>query len=86
MDGVPIHDTRDIDTMSKRTVKDIEKELKRARNEERNSRNIEDNKKFDFIGVDPESKETERPDSSDVPDYIGPPKRKKKKGMDSLPF
>ena len=73
--------------MSKeRTVQDIEKELKRARNEERNTRNIETNKKFDFIGVDPESKEIERPDSSDVPDYIGPPKRKKSKKMDSLPY
>ena len=47
---------------------------------------MKENKKFDFIGPDPETKEIERPNSSDVPDYIGPPKRKKKQGMDSLPY
>ena len=70
----------------KKTTREIEKELKRARNEERNSRVMKENRKFDFIGPDPEAKEIERPNSSDVPDYIGPPKRKKKQGMDSLPY
>tara|TARA_R100000656_G_scaffold124836_1_gene104029 strand:+ start:1833 stop:2054 length:222 start_codon:yes stop_codon:yes gene_type:complete len=73
--------------MTEKSVKELETELKRARNKERNSVEISENRNFDFIGVDPEAKSVERPESGDVPDYIGPPKRKTSKKLpDSLPY
>jgi C4-type Zn-finger protein len=70
-----------------KTTRDLEKELKRARNEERNSVKVIENKNFDFIGVDPEAKSVIRPDSAEVPDYIGKPKKKRSaKLQDSLPY
>jgi len=68
-------------------VKDLEKKLKKARNEMRNSNPVNKSNQYDFIGVDPEAKKIERPSSSDVPDYIGKPKKKvSKKLQDSLPY
>tara|TARA_R100000152_G_C6781211_1_gene215237 strand:- start:4676 stop:4894 length:219 start_codon:yes stop_codon:yes gene_type:complete len=68
-------------------IRQLEKELKRKRNEMRNSNPVTKSNKYDFIGVDPEAKTTKRPSSSEVPDYIGKPQNKTSKKLpDSLPY
>ena len=68
-------------------IRQLEKELKRKRNEMRNNNPVTKSNKYDFIGVDPEAKKIDRPSSSDVPDYIGKPTKKvSKKLQDSLPY
>tara|TARA_R110002020_G_scaffold180072_6_gene374063 strand:+ start:1566 stop:1784 length:219 start_codon:yes stop_codon:yes gene_type:complete len=70
-----------------KTTRELREELTKARNEERNSNKVTQNKNFDFIGVDPEAKSVVSPDSAEVPDFIGKPKTKvSKKLPDSLPY
>ena len=70
-----------------KTVKELEKELKIARNAERNSVKITKNKNFDYVGPDPDSGTKESPASSEVPDFIGKPTTKTSKRLpDSLPY
>ncbi len=72
--------------MTEKTARELREELTKKRNAERNSVTKTENKNFDFIGVDPESKSVTRPDSAEVPDYIGKPKKKRSNKMGSLPF
>ena len=72
--------------MTEKTARELREELTKKRNAERNSVTKTENKNCDFIGVDPESKSVTRPDSAEVPDYIGKPKKKRSNKMGSLPF
>ena len=58
-----------------KSVRELEKELKAARNKERNAREITVNKRLDYIEHDPTTtKKKDIPDSTDIPDYVGLPK------------
>lgn len=71
----------------KMTTRELRETLTRQRNAERNSVKITKNKNFDHVGPDPDAKITKRPDSAEVPDYIGKPKKKvSRKLQDSLPY
>ena len=72
--------------MTEKTTRQLREELTKKRNEERNSVEKPENRNFDFIGVDPEAKSITRPDSAEVPDYIGKPKKKRSNKKGSLPF
>ena len=63
----------------KKSVNDLEKELARARNKERNDVVETKSRNFDYIGPDPKAVKKEKPDMADIPDYIGLPKKTKKR-------
>lgn len=63
----------------KKSVNDLEKELARARNKERNEIVETKNRNFDYIGPDPSAVEKKKPGMADIPDYIGLPKKAKKR-------
>jgi hypothetical protein len=63
----------------KKSVNDLEKELARARNKERNEIVETKNRNFDYIGPDPNSVKKKKPGMADIPDYIGLPKKAKKR-------
>jgi len=63
----------------KKSVNDLEKELARARNKERNEIVETKSRNFDYIGPDPNTVEKEKPGMADIPDYIGLPKKAKKR-------
>ena len=70
-----------------KTERQLREELTKKRNADRNSVKIIKNKNFDHVGPDPDAKVIERPDSADIPDYIGKPKTKvSRKLQDSLPY
>tara|TARA_B100001250_G_C19625762_1_gene711447 strand:- start:614 stop:838 length:225 start_codon:yes stop_codon:yes gene_type:complete len=70
-----------------RTTRELREALTKKRNAERNSVKIIKNRNFDHVGPDPDAKVIERPDTADVPDYIGKPKTNvSKKIQDSLPY
>lgn len=66
--------------MSKeRSVRDIQKELVRARRKQAAEHKPTKGKRdFDYIGPDPKEDKKEKPGSADIPDYIGLPKKRKK--------
>tara|TARA_R110000744_G_scaffold179414_3_gene298447 strand:- start:1459 stop:1692 length:234 start_codon:yes stop_codon:yes gene_type:complete len=72
--------------MTEKTERELRIELTKKRNTDRNNVVITKNNNFDFIGVDPEAKSITRPDSAEVPDYIGKPKKKRSNKMGSLPY
>ena len=63
----------------KKSVNDLEKELARARNKERNEVVETKSRNYDYIGPDPKTVKKEKPDMADIPDYIGLPKKAKKR-------
>ena len=66
-------------TEEKKGVRELEKELANARAEQyaHHSRKVTKNRDYSVGGVDPNSVEKKSPDSSDIPDAILLPKRKK---------
>jgi len=77
-----------IDNMTEeKTTRELREALTKKRNADRNSVKITKNRNYDHVGPDPDAKVIKRPDSADVPDYIGKPKTKvSKKVQDSLPY
>jgi len=70
-----------------KTERQLREELTKKRNADRNSVKITKNKNFDYVGPDPKAEVKNRPDSADVPDYIGKPKKKVSRVLhDSLPY
>jgi len=70
-----------------KTTRELREALTKKRNADRNSVKIIKNKNFDYVGADPKAEITSRPDSADIPDYIGKPKKKvSRKLQDSLPY
>jgi len=74
--------------MTEKSVRDLEKELARAKvNEERERQNnIEKNRDFSVVGIDPTSTvEKKIPASSDIPDVIILPKKSKGRS-ENIPY
>tara|TARA_B100001250_G_C19803622_1_gene792266 strand:- start:1267 stop:1491 length:225 start_codon:yes stop_codon:yes gene_type:complete len=74
--------------MAEKSVSDLEKELARAKiNEERERQNnIEKNRDFSVVGVDPASTvEKKIPASNDIPDVIILPKKSKGR-KENIPY
>lgn len=61
-----------------KSVRDLQKELVRARRREAAERKVEKNRRLDHIGLEPNEDKRERPGSADIPDYIGLPKKRKR--------
>ena len=61
-----------------KTVRELQRELKIAKDKEWNERKISSNKNLDYIGPDPTSVKKDIPDMADIPDYVGLPKKKKR--------
>tara|TARA_B100001250_G_scaffold414092_1_gene450639 strand:+ start:1748 stop:1960 length:213 start_codon:yes stop_codon:yes gene_type:complete len=62
----------------KRSVREIQKELARARREEMAKHKPTKSRNFSHIGPDSKEPKKERPGSADIPDYIGLPKKRKR--------
>mgnify|MGYP003628075134 CR=1 FL=1 len=65
--------------MSEKTVRQLEKELAKARRIQRSEHKITQSRNLDYIGADPKTVKKEKPNMSDIPDYIGLPKKQKKR-------
>ncbi len=62
----------------KRSVREIQKELARARREEMAKHKPTKSRDYGPIGRKPQEPKNERPGSADIPDYIGLPKKRKR--------
>ena len=71
----------------KKGVRQLERELKAARNEERreHENRITKNRDFSLGGIDPNTKSKPLPNSTDIPDAILLPKKKKLK-KENIPW
>lgn len=65
--------------MSEKSVRQLERELAKARKREASERKITRNRNLDYIGPDPKSVIKEKPGMADIPDYIGLPKKQKRR-------
>tara|TARA_R100001443_G_scaffold977_4_gene3890 strand:+ start:17455 stop:17667 length:213 start_codon:yes stop_codon:yes gene_type:complete len=65
--------------MSEKSVRDLEKELAKARRREASERKVTTSRNFDYIGADPKTVKKEKPGSADIPGYIGLPKKQKRR-------
>tara|TARA_B100000287_G_C20597520_1_gene766706 strand:- start:771 stop:983 length:213 start_codon:yes stop_codon:yes gene_type:complete len=65
--------------MTEKTVRELEKELVKARRKEASERKVTTSRNYDYIGPDPKSTNKAKPDMADIPDYIGLPKKAKKR-------
>tara|TARA_R100000742_G_C4215326_1_gene40581 strand:+ start:60 stop:272 length:213 start_codon:yes stop_codon:yes gene_type:complete len=65
--------------MSEKTVRQLEKELANARRKEKSEHKITRNRNLDYIGPDPKTIKKDKPGMSDIPDYIGLPKKQKRR-------
>ena len=68
-------------TEEKKGVRELERELAKARVEQyaHHSRSVTKNRDFSVGGIDPNAVKKERPDTADVPDAVLLPKRKRAK-------
>ena len=68
-------------TEEKKGVRELERELAKARAEQyaHHSRSVSKNRDFSVGGIDPNAVKKERPDTADVPDAVLLPKRKRAK-------
>tara|TARA_R100000353_G_scaffold42379_2_gene33757 strand:+ start:765 stop:995 length:231 start_codon:yes stop_codon:yes gene_type:complete len=68
-------------TEEKKGVRELERELAKARAEQyaHHSRSVTKNRDFSVGGIDPNAVKKERPDTADVPDAVLLPKRKRAK-------
>ena len=65
--------------MSKeKSIRDIQKELVRARRKQAAEHKETKSRDFSHIGPDIKDEKKTRPNSADVPDYIGLPKKQKR--------
>ena len=62
-----------------KTVRQLEKELAKARRKEKSERKVTASRNFDYIGADPKTVKKEKPGMTDIPDYIGLPKKQKRR-------
>lgn len=65
--------------MSEKSVRQLEKELAKARRREASEHKITTSRNFDYIGADPKAVKKEKPGSADIPGYIGLPKKQKRR-------
>tara|TARA_B100000927_G_C16254530_1_gene384886 strand:+ start:280 stop:492 length:213 start_codon:yes stop_codon:yes gene_type:complete len=65
--------------MSEKSVRDLERELVKARKREASERKVNTSRNLDYIGPDPNSVKKEKPGMADIPDYIGLPKKQRRR-------
>ena len=65
-------------TEKRRSVREIQKELARARRAENAKHKPTKSRDFSHIGADSKEPKRERPGSADIPDYIGLPRKRKR--------
>ena len=70
-----------------KSVRQLERELKAARNRQRaeHENTVKKTRDFSVGGVDPNTKDKPKPDSADIPNVILLPKKKKSR-KENIPF
>jgi len=61
------------------SVRDLERALAKAKRKEAMERKVTISRNYDYIGPDPKTVKKEKPGMSDIPDYIGLPKKQEKR-------
>lgn len=77
-DGADLHITSISDTMSEKTISEMERELSIAKRREHMA-NRKDHVNRDLGPITPQAVKKEKPESGDTPDYIALPTKKKGK-------